>query len=132
MLSKVVIYSFAAIALGIALMLFPIYVMLFFPASYQLTTSETPTLAETATPNKDIMGKISVYNATRDLSTLSEAAQFYGKADITFADAINGDKIGDSSLPDFSSSMLMLTVLVALAGLFAFLLVKLVSGRFNF
>jgi len=119
MLEKIVIYSLAAITLGIAIMLAPLFIILFFPAQFQ-TRGESASLTESTTKT------FSMANVTRGLSIneLSEIARFYGESDIGKSSEVTG----------VSPILTPLTILIPLAivssaGLLSAIIVKLFGRR---
>ena len=106
MLKRILLYSFAAIFLGIVVMLLPLILYLPMLAS---------TTMQQALPATEESGK-----ASRTLS-LSEAAQIYGKNDIA---------VGGKGAAVFSTlNILIPLLLVFLAGLLAALVVRIIAGE---
>ncbi|HDN01508.1 MAG TPA: hypothetical protein ENF42_00875 [Candidatus Bathyarchaeota archaeon] len=113
MLKRILLYSFAAIFLGIVVMLLPLILYLPMLAS---------TTMQQALPATEESGKASfnVTNVKRTLS-LSEAAQIYGKNDIA---------VGGKGTAVFSPlNILIPLLLVVLAGLLAALVVRIIAGE---
>ncbi len=113
MLKKIAFYSFAAIFLGIIVMLLPL--TLYIPI---LTSTTTQTLPTTKEDEKHYTS--SMINETRNLS-LSEAAQIYGRSDIIIE--------SKEAAILFPLNILIPLILVISTGLITALIVKIVINR---
>lgn len=117
MLKKIIFYSFAAILLGIVIMLLPI--ALYFPIVISSLTSTATQTSPISGPTE--CGKsctFTVYNATRNLS-LSKAAQIYGENDVLIG--------GEGANIIFPLNILIPLILVISTGLLATLIVKIIT-----
>lgn len=120
MLKKIIAYSLVAVLLGIALILVPILLIL----SFSTITAREHFVNMTENSEKTTF----TANITRGLSIneLSEIAQSYGRFEIMTAKS-NGITSGLSTL--IPSTILIPLVILASAGLFSALAVKLIVSR---
>ncbi|MEM2699530.1 MAG: hypothetical protein QXH97_04695 [Candidatus Bathyarchaeia archaeon] len=120
MLKKLVLYSIAAIALGVITMMMPIGLILLLPKALET--------AVTQESRKPLTGG---YSLTID--SLREAAQFYGKSDIVEGVKAANEKASFVHPPLTTHNILALLMIVVSAGLLAALITKLamwaIKGR---
>lgn len=128
MLKKLVLYSIAAVTIGIIVMMAPIGLILLLSQTSRMATTQETTTTEEA-PETLTISPPTTSNLTGSygftIDKLREAAQFYGESDVAGNSEAAGKEISSISTDGSPHNILVSLTIVISAGLLAVLIAKL-------